>query len=264
MSQSKENKRGAGSFGGVELVTNIDDFLGKATPSVTNASAASNTTKKPASTAEKTRQEKIKEVLGVPTAKDKGKNRDPGWISSPAHASSSKDASLSTSAVQFKAPQSATDHPWMSVVAKSSSSERTTAGFSPEPQRHAPPAPSAQNVRAVSASHASNFPCTYADCKRGFRSLKDLCQHKIDEHDYCKVCDEDFDDLDALHRHKIASERHITCTVCSVDFLSEMGRDRHYTQVSHTILVLHPIVLAYRLCDRRTDRPITSDAEAAM
>ncbi|KAL9012242.1 MAG: hypothetical protein Q9173_002989 [Seirophora scorigena] len=92
----------------------------------------------------------------------------------------------------------------------------------------------AGRVQAVSASQASNFPCPYADCQDGFRSLRDLRKHKLTEHDYCKVCDADFEDWDSFHHHKIISERHITCAVCSTDFKSEAGRDRHFLQAHQT------------------------------
>ncbi|KAL8980163.1 MAG: hypothetical protein Q9177_005956, partial [Variospora cf. flavescens] len=96
------------------------------------------------------------------------------------------------------------------------------------------PASSAGCGQAVSAAEASNFPCPYDGCKEGFRLLRDLRKHKLVEHDYCKICDEDFDDYDSFHKHKIMSERHITCAVCSMDFKSEAGRDRHYLQAHQT------------------------------
>lgn len=123
------------------------------------------------------------------------------------------------------------------------------------------PASSAGRGQAVSAAEASNFPCPYNGCKEGFRLLRDLRKHKLVEHDYCMVCDEDFDDYDSFHKHKIMSERHITCAVCSMDFKSEAGRDRHYLQVccgSYTTL--------RSLTDsdnRRIRRPITSNARDA-
>ncbi|KAL8815841.1 MAG: hypothetical protein Q9223_005061 [Gallowayella weberi] len=88
--------------------------------------------------------------------------------------------------------------------------------------------PTAGPPSAVSASQDAPFPCPHAGCNRGFQNLGALRKHKGQEHDYCKVCDEDFENDDAFHKHKIMSERHITCTVCSLDFRSEMGRDRHY------------------------------------
>ncbi|KAL8642511.1 MAG: hypothetical protein Q9228_000803 [Teloschistes exilis] len=88
--------------------------------------------------------------------------------------------------------------------------------------------PSSENASAISASQDAPFPCTYKDCDLGFQTRKDLRKHKFRDHDYCRVCDLDFEDDDAFHQHKIHSEKHICCTVCSLDFYSESGRDRHY------------------------------------
>ncbi|KAL9043987.1 MAG: hypothetical protein Q9214_002843, partial [Letrouitia sp. 1 TL-2023] len=55
---------------------------------------------------------------------------------------------------------------------------------------------------AVSASRDAPFPCTYADCSRGFQTRPALKEHKIQEHDYCRVCDMDFEDDDAFNAHK--------------------------------------------------------------
>lgn len=79
------------------------------------------------------------------------------------------------------------------------------------------------------------FACTFQGCKKIFKTKKDLIKHKMadDEgHDYCKVCDLDFEDDDSLHRHKVASEKHICCPICSEDFKSDGGRDRHFAQVT--------------------------------
>ncbi|KAL8903985.1 MAG: hypothetical protein Q9207_003564 [Kuettlingeria erythrocarpa] len=214
MSRPKESTRATGSSG-AKLVTDLNDFLGKAKTTTTNKTTIpSSKASKLDSEAE--RKRKIIEVLGVVTPNNAGKNTangkpmDHGWKlpSTTAHAPSSKDAPLPKSgdSSTYTAPQ-------------------------PPSSKPAPPATSAPRPQAGSASQSATFPCPYDDCKRGFRSLKDLRQHKLDEHDYCKVCDEDFDDFDALHKHKIISERHITCTVCSVDFKSEMGRDRHHIQM---------------------------------
>ncbi|KAL8748439.1 MAG: hypothetical protein Q9184_007302 [Pyrenodesmia sp. 2 TL-2023] len=216
MPQSKEKKRATGSSSGAKLVTDINELLGKASSTVTNkTSVPSSKTSKPVSEAE--RKRKIKEVLGVPNSGTK----DPGWKlpSTAAHASSSKDA-----------PPPKSSDPSMYNAAQPSSKLASPAASASRAQALKSSGPATGSPQAGSASQSATFPCPYEDCKRGFRSLKDLRQHKLDEHDYCKVCDEDFDDFDALHKHKIVSERHITCTVCSVDFKSEMGRDRHHIQ----------------------------------
>jgi len=84
---------------------------------------------------------------------------------------------------------------------------------------------------AKSAKYDSPFPCTYDDCTRGFAREKDMKKHKGEDHDWCRVCNEDFEDDDALLFHKINSERHICCAICGDDFRSESGRDRHQRQV---------------------------------
>ena len=74
--------------------------------------------------------------------------------------------------------------------------------------------------------------CPFPNCSRLFNELGDLKKHKVAEHDYCKICDLDFEDDEAFHVHKMRSEKHITCPLCSVDFQSESGRNRHFKQVS--------------------------------
>lgn len=82
-----------------------------------------------------------------------------------------------------------------------------------------------------SAHFSKKFPCTFKGCGRRFDDEKGLKRHKDSEHDYCKVCDEDFDDDEALHLHKMQSEKHVVCNICGVEFNSEPGRDRHAKQV---------------------------------
>ena len=82
-----------------------------------------------------------------------------------------------------------------------------------------------------SIKHESNFPCTYEKCTLGFRDQKALKNHKELEHDFCRVCDEDYDNWEKLLEHKMNSVDHITCGVCGEDFRSESGRDKHVHQV---------------------------------
>lgn len=91
-------------------------------------------------------------------------------------------------------------------------------------------APPPKEVPLTNFARNNPFACSFPDCKRAFKSLGLLKQHKASDdagHDYCKICDMDFEDDDALHLHKIGSEKHICCEVCSEDFESESGRDRH-------------------------------------
>lgn len=95
-------------------------------------------------------------------------------------------------------------------------------------------APPPKEVPLTNFARNNPFACSFPDCSRVFKSVGLLKQHKASDdagHDYCKICDMDFKDDDALHLHKIGSERHICCEVCSEDFESESGRDRHVRQV---------------------------------
>ena len=82
-----------------------------------------------------------------------------------------------------------------------------------------------------SAHFSKQFACTYESCGRRFDNQKALKVHKDREHDYCRVCDMDFKDDEALHFHKMQSEKHVVCNICGVEFMSEPGRDRHAKQV---------------------------------
>lgn len=85
------------------------------------------------------------------------------------------------------------------------------------------------------APSRSAFPCPYAGCHMAFASEALLIKHKVSleaGHDYCKVCNQDFEDDDAYHLHKLNSDKHITCKICSEDFKSEAGCKRHESQAS--------------------------------
>ena len=79
--------------------------------------------------------------------------------------------------------------------------------------------------------YESKFPCTYEKCTRGFMNKTAFNRHKEKEHDYCRVCEEDYEDGDKLFEHKMSSMNHICCGVCGQDFNSEGGRDKHVRQV---------------------------------
>ena len=83
--------------------------------------------------------------------------------------------------------------------------------------------------------YESKFPCTYEKCTRGFMNKTALNRHKEKEHDYCRVCKEDYEDGDKLFEHKMSSMNHICCGVCGQDFNSEGGRDKHVRQVRQLI-----------------------------
>lgn len=82
---------------------------------------------------------------------------------------------------------------------------------------------------------ARKYKCTFADCMEAFPSEALLLRHKaspMSGHDYCKTCKLDFEDDAAYHLHKMESEAHITCSICSEDFKSEGGLKRHGLQAS--------------------------------
>ena len=84
------------------------------------------------------------------------------------------------------------------------------------------------------AKFYKQFPCSYTNCNVGFNSLKGLQRHKLENHDYCKMCDLDCDDFQDLLDHKILSPKHITCHVCGEDFGSSGGRDGHIVRFHPT------------------------------
>ncbi|KAL8939298.1 MAG: hypothetical protein Q9216_003433 [Gyalolechia sp. 2 TL-2023] len=199
MSRARENHTPSGGPPGAHLATSLDlSKFGKSSTTASSASFASDKTSKPTA-AEKLRKQKIIEAWGGPLSEASHANSQLPRRPTQAQASSPKHVASSVS--NSHAP--ATEPSW----------------------------PTAEQALANAVSQDSNFPCPYKDCDRGFRRLGDLLEHKMDEHDHCKICNEDFEDFDAFHDHKIASDRHITCTICSLDFKSEMGRDRHYTQM---------------------------------
>ncbi|KAL8919347.1 MAG: hypothetical protein Q9172_005014, partial [Xanthocarpia lactea] len=206
MSQDWENRPSRRHEFRGNLATKLDlTTLSRMTSNGAESSKTASMQNKSPLAAPKTRQQKIAEALGDPLQR-KGMIKDgkQPWTP-PSHPSSSKhDPSTSSS--------------------QRGVSQQNGVPPSSKPLGEAP--------SAVSAGQASKFPCPYTDCKRGFLKEADLRKHKMQDHDYCKICDEDFEDDEAFHKHKIMSERHITCTVCSLDFKSETGRDRHYS-VSH-------------------------------
>lgn len=62
-------------------------------------------------------------------------------------------------------------------------------------------------------------------------------KHKeiVPEHEYCTICDIDFEDETRFLIHKIQDGKHIACPVCGIEFRSEGGRDGHIRQVSVSI-----------------------------
>ena len=85
----------------------------------------------------------------------------------------------------------------------------------------------------LKAKMTRKFPCINENCTVGFDTARALKMHKDECHDYCRACNLDFEDMNALHIHKLLTwEKHIVCPLCSDDFKSTGGRDRHIQQVS--------------------------------
>lgn len=82
-----------------------------------------------------------------------------------------------------------------------------------------------------SAKHDSKVPCTYEDCTRGFTKEADMKRHKDEDHEWCRLCNVDCADDEALLEHKVQSDKHICCDICGEDFRSETGKERHMRQV---------------------------------
>ncbi|KAF2867630.1 hypothetical protein BDV95DRAFT_631007 [Massariosphaeria phaeospora] len=82
------------------------------------------------------------------------------------------------------------------------------------------------------------FRCTYKDCSASYDSEKMMKSHKkhSDEHDYCPVCDEDFDSYEDLAQHKAyRPDNHgKACRVCGEEFKSESGLKRHI-ELNHKV-----------------------------
>ncbi|KAL8859935.1 MAG: hypothetical protein Q9178_003482 [Gyalolechia marmorata] len=223
MSQDGENRQPRRHEFRGNLATKLDlTTLSKMTSNAAESSKTASLQNKSPLTAPKTRQQKIAEALGD-SLQPKGMIKDckQPWTP-PSHASSSKHEPSQNGVPPFSKP----------------------LGEAPS---------------AVSASQASKFPCPYTDCKRGFVKEADLRKHKMQDHDYCKICDEDFEDDEAFHKHKIMSERHITCTVCSLDFKSETGRD-HKDGISADRFEAQRAAMAMVLQAKNTERAALTDS----
>lgn len=81
--------------------------------------------------------------------------------------------------------------------------------------------------------------CTFEDCDLFFDDERSMKRHKrqTDEHEYCHLCDEDFDTIEDFVEHKITRpfEHKKACRVCGDEFKSDSGLKRHIELVSMTI-----------------------------
>ena len=110
-------------------------------------------------------------------------------------------------------------------------SAKTTVNALSDNQKAEPSAKMNAGKATRSIKYNSNFPCTYEECTRGFMNQKAFKDHKEEEHNYCRDCDEDYESWELLLNHKSNSDNHICCGVCGQDFRSESGRDKHVRQV---------------------------------
>ncbi|KAF2851744.1 hypothetical protein T440DRAFT_57288 [Plenodomus tracheiphilus IPT5] len=80
--------------------------------------------------------------------------------------------------------------------------------------------------------------CTYKDCSMSFDSEKIMKRHKryFEDHDYCHLCDEDFDCIEDYIEHKITRpvEHDKACRVCGDEFKSDSGLKRHI-ELNHKV-----------------------------
>ena len=92
----------------------------------------------------------------------------------------------------------------------------------------------------LEAKLSKNFPCNNEHCAAGFDTARGLKSHKDQFHDFCKVCNLDFENATEYHIHKLEEwEKHSTCPLCSEDFGSIGGRDRHIKLVSFCPMSFH-------------------------
>jgi len=100
--------------------------------------------------------------------------------------------------------------------------------------------PSAQLGTDMSAqpTQARRVKCTFPDCDLFFHDEKTMKRHKrhAEEHEYCHLCDEDFDSVEDFVEHKITRpfEHKKACRVCGDEFKSDSGLKRHI-ELNHKI-----------------------------
>ncbi|KAF2686662.1 hypothetical protein K458DRAFT_429632 [Lentithecium fluviatile CBS 122367] len=80
--------------------------------------------------------------------------------------------------------------------------------------------------------------CTYEDCDLSFDTEKQMRSHKkySSKHDYCAVCNMDFESCDDLAMHKVfrPDNHNLACRICGDEFKSKSGLNRHI-ELSHKI-----------------------------
>ncbi|KAJ6260509.1 hypothetical protein Dda_4735 [Drechslerella dactyloides] len=88
------------------------------------------------------------------------------------------------------------------------------------------------NSVPVTLNHKQQYACTHCiERPQVFDSYNALVEHKVRVgHHYCRKCDEDFPDRDAIELHVLNSNKHITCYLCNKEFRSESGLEVHMNQ----------------------------------
>jgi len=117
--------------------------------------------------------------------------------------------------------------PFLSIDSDDDSDEDPSGSDTAGHQSHDGPTGDAVDWTAKTKAGNNKFPCTYTDCPASFKTMRQLYTHKENGHDYCSVCDLDFDSFDALHVHKVMTEQHVVCPICSADFQTSGARTQH-------------------------------------
>ena len=90
----------------------------------------------------------------------------------------------------------------------------------------------------------------------------EMKRHKDEDHEWCRLCNVDCADDEALLEHKVQSEKHICCDICGEDFRSERGKERHMRQVSLSFSYGYVEILAYT--NRTTPKLKRSSAQRVV
>ena len=89
--------------------------------------------------------------------------------------------------------------------------------------------------------YKSKFPCTYEQCTCGFMDHYAFENHKEEERNYCRVCDEDYINWDSLLEHKMNNGNHIRCGICGdVPYLWWRLGPRHASDDDNALSIAIP------------------------
>ena len=65
---------------------------------------------------------------------------------------------------------------------------------------------------------------------KNYKTFERLQEHKLHRHNYCIICDIDFQDIDTLNEHRMESADHHYCIPCSLDFVNVEALKEHIKQ----------------------------------